>query len=90
MKSAGLRDVLRKVLQDAPGTCLHEEKLLVSISPKHTNAKAFTNQAQVEQSLLYHHLSDLEECRQNPSVALARSTLGHLDLLLDSIPLTFA
>jgi hypothetical protein len=39
----------------------------------------------VEQSLLYHYLSDLEECRQDLSAALDRSTLEHLDLLLDFI-----
>jgi hypothetical protein len=90
VKSAGLRDDLRKVLQDAPGTCPHEEKPSVSISPKHTYAKASTNQALVEQSLIYHYLSDLEECRQNPSAALDRSTLGYLDLLLNFIRTIYA
>jgi hypothetical protein len=45
---------------------------------------------QVEQSLLYHYLSDLEECCQNPSAALDRSTLEHLDLLLDFIQTAYA
>ena len=40
---------------------------------------------QVEQSLLYHYLSDLEECRQSPSAALDPSNLEHLNLLLDFI-----
>ena len=42
------------------------------------------------QSLLYHYLSDLEECRQNPDAALDRSTLEHLDLLLDFIKTAYA
>jgi hypothetical protein len=44
----------------------------------------------VEQSLLYHYLSDLEECRQNPGAALDCSTLEHLDLLLVFIRTTYA
>jgi hypothetical protein len=44
----------------------------------------------VEQSLLYHYLSDLEECCQNPDAALDRSTLEHLDLLLNFIRTAYA
>jgi hypothetical protein len=44
----------------------------------------------VEQNLLYHYLSDLEECRRNPSTALDRPTLEHLDLLLDFIRTAYA
>ena len=44
----------------------------------------------MEQSLLYHYLSDLEECRQNPDAALDRSTLEHLDLLLNFIRTAYA
>ena len=43
----------------------------------------------MEQSLLYHYLSDLEECRQNPSTAIDHSTLEHLDLLLGFIRTTY-
>ncbi|KAH8772429.1 hypothetical protein F5882DRAFT_505893 [Hyaloscypha sp. PMI_1271] len=59
IKSPGLRDILRKVLQDVQGICLYEEK------------------PSVEQSLLYHYLSDLEECQ-------------HLGLLLDFIRTAYA
>ena len=31
IKSSGLRDILRKVLQDVQGICLHEEKPSVSL-----------------------------------------------------------
>ncbi|KAH8757124.1 P-loop containing nucleoside triphosphate hydrolase protein [Hyaloscypha finlandica] len=72
IKSPGLRDILRKVLQDAQGICLHEEK------------------PSVEQSLLYHYLSDLEECCQDPSAALDPSALEHLGLLLDFIRTAYA
>lgn len=44
----------------------------------------------MEQSLIYYYLSDLEECRQNPGAALDRSTLEHLDLLLDFIRTAYA
>ena len=44
----------------------------------------------MEQSLLYHYLLDLEECRQNPSAALDYSTLDHLDLLLSFIRTAYA
>jgi hypothetical protein len=33
IKSSGLRDILRKVLQDVQGICLHEEKPSVSLDP---------------------------------------------------------
>ena len=42
----------------------------------------------MEQNLLYHYLSDLEECRN--SATLDRSTLEHLDLLLDFIRTAYA
>jgi hypothetical protein len=45
---------------------------------------------QVEQSLLYHYLSDLEECRQDTDATLDHSTLEHLDLLLDFIRTAYA
>ncbi len=44
----------------------------------------------MEQSLLYHYLSDLEGCRQSPSAALDPSTLEHLNLLLDFIRTAYA
>ncbi|KAH6711956.1 hypothetical protein BKA61DRAFT_677172 [Leptodontidium sp. MPI-SDFR-AT-0119] len=72
IKSAGLRDIIRKIMQDVHGICLYEEK------------------PSVEQNLLYHYLTDLEECRQNPSAALDSSTLDYLDLLLDFIRAAYA
>ena len=33
VKSSGLRDILRKVLQDVQGICLHEETPSVSLEP---------------------------------------------------------
>ena len=33
IKSSGLRDIIRKVLQDVQGICLYEEKPSVSIEP---------------------------------------------------------
>lgn len=33
VKSAGLRDILRKVLQDVQGICLHKEKPSVNLKP---------------------------------------------------------
>jgi hypothetical protein len=44
IKSPGLRDILRKVLQDVQGICLYEEKPSVSLEPrKHSNARASIN-----------------------------------------------
>jgi hypothetical protein len=46
------------------------------------------NHVQVEQSLLFHYLSDLEAYRSS-NAALDDSTLRHLDLLLDFIKKTY-
>ncbi len=44
----------------------------------------------MEQNLLFHYLSNLEQCRQNPCAGLDRSTLEHLDLLLDFMRTAYA
>ena len=39
IKSSGLRDILRKVLQDVQGICLHEEKPSVSLKLQQLNTR---------------------------------------------------
>ena len=39
IKSSGLRDILRKVLQDVQGICLHEEKPSVSLKSQQLNTR---------------------------------------------------
>jgi hypothetical protein len=73
IKSSGLRDVLRKVLQDVQGICLHEEMPSVYLepSPRNPNLVMIANWVQVEQNLLYYYLSDLEDCRQDTNLLVS-------------------
>ena len=58
------------------------------LSGRGTRAALIANHVQVEQSLLFHYLSDLEAYRSS-NAALDDSTLRHLDLLLDFIKKTY-